>query len=199
MTLHIFNELEQACLVDGCDRQRRTKGWCMAHYNQWHTTGKVPTLPFTIEARFYKFVDKRAHNECWTWLGQIKNNGYGQFSIRARSMSAHRASYEISKGEIPEGLVIRHACDHKACVNPSHLLTGTPKDNVRDAVERGLHPRGETQGRAKLTLKQVVEIRNVSRAGSESQRSMARRFGVSKAAVQRVAAGRNWIGLGENA
>ena len=195
MSLVIFTE----CMVAGCDREQRTLKCCAAHYNQWHTTGAVPTRPFTDAARFYKYVDKRGIDECWPWLAQIKKNGYGQFSLKGRATQAHRASYQISKGEIPDGLVIRHTCDNKKCVNPNHLLSGTYKDNSRDAVERNLYPRGEDQGRARLTLEQVVEIRDVSRAGSESQRSMARRFGVSKASVQRVAAGRTWIGLGDNA
>jgi len=187
------------CMVDGCDRERRTLGCCAAHYNQWRTTGIVPTRAFTDAARFYKYVDKKGLDECWPWLAQTKKNGYGKFSIKGKSTSAHRASYEFSNGVIPAGLMIRHTCDNKKCVNPNHLLTGTGKDNARDAVERDLYPRGETQGRARLTLKQVIEIREVSAAGSESQRSMARRFGVSRAAVQHVAAGRTWIGLGDNA
>ena len=196
MTLHIFNELEQACLVDGCDRQRRTRGWCSAHYTQWWMTGNIPTRPFTDEARFYKFVDKRGADECWTWTGTIKKNGYGQFWMDGKADRAHRISYEISNGKIPNGLLIRHTCDNRACVNPSHLLTGTPKDNARDALERDRYPRGETQGRSKLTLAQVDEIRANWRTRSETQASMARRFGVSTSAVQFVASGHSWIGLG---
>lgn len=187
------------CKVEGCDRPRRSLGCCMAHYNQWHTTGIEPTRPFTDEARFYKYVDERGIDECWHWLAKVGKTGYGQFRLKGKHLGAHRVSYQFSKGTIPDGLVIRHTCDNRKCVNPNHLLSGTYKDNTRDAVERGRHPRGESQGRAKLTLAQVVEIREITRNGRESQRSMARRFGVHKSSIQRVAAGHNWIGLGENA
>jgi len=197
LTLHIYKELEQGCTVAGCDRKKRTRDWCAAHYNQWRTTGNVPTRPFTNEARFYKFVEKRSADECWTWMGTVKKTGYGQFWISGNARPAHRVSYEMHKGAIPAGLLIRHTCDNKVCVNPRHLITGTDADNARDAVERGLYPRGEAQGRSKLTLSQVNEIRRNWSNGTESQASMARRFGVSTSAIQLVASGHSWLGLGE--
>ena len=190
---------ERVCKVNGCDRQARTRDCCVAHYNQWYTTGIEPTLPFTIEARFYRFVAKSDPSDCWIWNGQIKKNGYGRFSYQGTPIPAHRASYRISKGDIPEGLVIRHTCDVKRCVNPNHLIVGTPADNARDAVERGLYPRGEDQPRSKLTLRQVVEIRNIALERNESHASIGRKFGISKAQVRRIVVRESWTGLGENA
>lgn len=189
----------QTCAVDECDRERRTRGWCAAHYNHWYTTGETPTRPFTDKARFDKYVDKKGFDECWPWLAGRSGAGYGKFRLNGRTVSAHRASYVLNKGTIPDGLLVRHTCDNKPCVNPNHLITGTPKDNARDAVERGLYPRGESQGRAKLTLQEVDEIRALLHINRDSNRAIGERYGVSKATVQRIAAGRTWIGLGANA
>ncbi|MGW9268361.1 HNH endonuclease [Microbacterium sp. NPDC055599] len=198
MTLTAYAELDQGCSVDGCDRDRRTRGWCSSHYTQWRNTGVIPTRPFTVVARFYRYVDKGSEQECWPWLGTVKKNGYGQFWFNGKPDRAHRVSYELTNGEIPEGMLIRHTCDNKRCVNPAHLITGTARDNARDAVERGLYPRGETQGRSKLTLEQVNEIRRNWRERTETQKSMAERFGVSTSAIQLVATGQSWVGLGES-
>lgn len=190
-------ELSADCKVDGCDRKRRTLGWCSSHYVQWWSTGKVPTVPFTLKGRFYKYVDKRAEDECWPWLGGISNDGYGRFSHPEADRRAHRASYEIHTGEIPTGLLIRHTCDNKVCVNPRHLLTGTIKDNARDAIERGLYRRGEGNGRAKLTADQVTEIRFASKRGVTGK-ALADRFGVSPEAVSAILRGRIWVGIGDH-
>jgi len=149
--------------------------------------------------RFAKYVVEGGATECWPWLGTVKKNGYGQLWFNGKPDRAHRVSYQINKGPIPDGMLIRHTCDNKVCVNPNHLLTGTPLDNARDAIERNLYPRGETQGRAKLTLVQVEEIRRNWRNRTESQRSMSDRFGVSTSCIQFVATGNSWIGLGESA
>jgi len=198
MTVTIYRELEQVCSVDGCDRAKRTRGWCSAHYTQWHRTGVIPTRPFTDAARFYTYVDKRGPDECWTWTGTVKKHGYGQFWFNGKPDRAHRVSYTLSNGEIPAGLLIRHACDNKLCVNPTHLLTGTVKDNAQDAVERDLRPRGERVGTAKLTAAQVSEIRERRERG-ETYMSLARRFGVSHGAIYWILIGRTWAGLGEQA
>ncbi len=96
---------------------------------------------------------------------------------------------------IPAGFVVRHTCDNKSCVNPHHLLAGTRLDNARDAVERGRYRRGSRNGRAKLTESQVEEIRRGWAAG-ETQVAMARRFGVSRSAIQFILNGQNWAGIG---
>src|ERR1051325_580438 len=67
---------------------------------------------------------------CTPWLGTT-TRGYGSFSYQARSMAAHRISYELSKGPIPAGLVIDHLCRNPACVNPDHLEAVTNKENIQ--------------------------------------------------------------------
>lgn len=184
--------MRERCKVEGCDREWRTRGWCAAHYNHWYTTGIEPTQPFTDKGRFYKFVTPGAPDECWEWQGSIKPSGYGRFRYQGRpSYGAHRASYLFHKGDIPEGLMVRHRCDNPPCVNPNHLEVGTVLDNARDAVERDRYAIGERSVRAKLTKREVMEILERLAAG-ESRRSLRERYGVSKAQIQRIAVGRSW-------
>jgi hypothetical protein len=72
---------------------------------------------------------------------------------------AHRATWEKVNGHIPSGLIIRHKCDNRACVNPAHMELGRHQDNRRDTVERGRHAKGEKMAAAKLTEEKVKEIR----------------------------------------
>lgn len=153
-------------------------------------------LPFTDEARFWKYVDKAGDDECWVWKGTVKKNGYGQFWLNGKPDRAHRVSYRMGHGEIPNGLLIRHTCDNKVCVNPAHLLLGTVKDNSRDAIERGLYPRWEKQGRAVLTNSQVREILLRIAAG-QTQKSLAAEFGVCTSTISFIATRRNWVGIEE--
>ena len=88
--------------------------------------------------RFWDKVDVRDPDECWLWIGAATKMGYGQFYYPTWGKSltyAHRFSYFLATGVIPN--VCRHTCDNPPCVNPSHLLDGTRKDNSWDSVIRG--------------------------------------------------------------
>lgn len=80
-------------------------------------------------------------NGCWIWH-QVSYHGYGSYWYQGRQHPAHRASWMIHRGEIPAGMIILHACDVRACVNPDHLSVGTHQDNSDDMVARGRQWRG---------------------------------------------------------
>lgn len=86
-------------------------------------------------ARFFSKIDK-TEGGCWLWKATLFSNGYGQFFAASKNMRAHRASYLIHKGAIPDGLLVLHKCDVRHCVNPDHLSAGTQMDNVRDCVAK---------------------------------------------------------------
>ena len=91
-----------------------------------------------LKERFLLHVDKT--DSCWLWIG-AKSMGYGAFSIRAGvPKAAHRISWELFNGPIPEGMCVLHKCDVRACVNPDHLFLGTRDTNFMDAVSKGRIP-----------------------------------------------------------
>jgi HNH endonuclease len=57
---------------------------------------------------------------CWEWTGRISCFGYG-LAGGVNKGRAHRLSYELHIGPIPEDHVLHHRCDVKHCVNPWHL------------------------------------------------------------------------------
>ncbi len=89
--------------------------------------------------RFWEKVEvRRREDECWEWHG-AKARGYGQIVKAGRGgklLRAHRVSWELEHGPIPDGLIVRHRCDNRGCVNPSHLELGTRKDNNHDMSVR---------------------------------------------------------------
>src|SRR3990167_294843 len=88
--------------------------------------------------RFFEKVEKT--NTCWIWKGQIVPSAYGAFYIHEKNTYAHRASWIIHFGDIPEGLFVCHKCDNPPCCNPEHLFLGTPKDNTHDMMKKGRKP-----------------------------------------------------------
>jgi len=96
---------------------------------------------------------------CWLWTGGRFNDGYGSVWYEGKSMGVHRLTYLLNKGSIPEGHVIRHACNTPLCVNPEHLEVGTHQDNINDKVRANRQAKGGEHGRAKLTPEQAKEIR----------------------------------------
>lgn len=90
-----------------------------------------------VEVRFWRKVDRGAAADCWLWTGARLPKGYGHIGFKRTSVRAHRLSWEIHNGLIPEGRQVLHHCDNQPCVNPAHLYLGTNDDNVRDRVTRG--------------------------------------------------------------
>src|SRR5688572_5586831 len=88
--------------------------------------------------RFWSKVDKTT--TCWLWVGTRHYKGYGDFAPSGqKKVKAHRYSWELHKGKIPNGMQVLHRCDNPPCVNPDHLFIGTNRDNVSDAIAKGRH------------------------------------------------------------
>jgi hypothetical protein len=134
-------------------------------------------------------------SDCWVWRSSVDSIGYGTFPFNGE-VKAHRVSYRMFKGEIPDGLFVLHKCDNRQCVNPDHLFLGTQKDNMIDMAskKRGKYPSlcGEKNPMAKLTKETVEEIRKMVESGSK-QIDACKKFGVSPMTVSRIIRRESWI------
>ena len=139
------------------------------------------------ETKFWAKVKKQ--DGCWEWQGSKMANGYGQCG---HGGYAHRYSYEINKGPIPDGLFVRHSCDNRACVNPTHLDVGTQVDNMADmfARKRGVGRDGYTTN-AKLNPDDVRAVRRMLAAGM-SLTTIGKQFSVSKQVISYIKLGKTW-------
>lgn len=137
-----------------------------------------------LEERFSKKWEPVTESGCWIWTGYCAPTGYGFIHYKGMPTGAHRASWIIANGEIPEGMDVCHKCDTRCCVNPSHLFIGTASDNLKDCVAKGRHrgPSGETHPLAKLSDSDVVEIRQ----SNEPETILASRYGVHPYHVRKV-------------
>lgn len=149
--------------------------------------GKIRTLSVgSLKEEFWKRVDKG--DECWIWNGAKDKDGYGRLTHLGKSYRANRVSLMLAGREVPEGFYACHTCDNPACVNPEHLYGGTPKQNSKDASDRGRACRGEKVHFAKLTENDVVNIRKDSRPLSE----IAEQYGVSKSSIRLIMKRKTW-------
>lgn len=88
--------------------------------------------------RFFKKISKNQVTGCWDWTACIRSKfGYGGMRFQGKLQDAHRVSWQIHFGPIPDGMYVLHTCDRPICVNPDHLYLGSPRDNVMDAINKG--------------------------------------------------------------
>jgi hypothetical protein len=106
--------------------------------------GEPVTISLDVEQRFWEKVNKT--DTCWLWTAYLSPRGYGHFvsGVTGSSRLAHRISYELLVGKIPDGLVLDHLCRVPACVNPSHLEPVTNAENIRRGVA-GLRNKSKTR------------------------------------------------------
>lgn len=149
------------------------------------------------EARFWRKVRKT--NSCWIWTGCLNDSGYGITGIgkinpngHQMNRRAHRVSWELVNGPIPEGFQVLHRCDIRNCVRPRHLFLGKDLDNRRDCIAKGRFPRGSTNGQSKLNELKVIQILRLVRTGKYTQEEIARKFGVHRMQISRIIRRATW-------
>lgn len=143
----------------------------------------------TIEEGYNKFVIRKSQG-CWDWKGCCpKNPGYGQFRSMGKIVKAHRASWIIHKGEIPEGLFVCHHCDNKRCSNPDHLFLGTCKDNNLDIIKKNrtnyFGKSRDKNHRTKIFVRDFEKIISLYLSGI-SQHKISKEFQVSQTTISNV-------------
>ncbi len=147
----------------------------------------------TLEDRFIRYVRKTAG--CWFWEGSYGTTGYGEFSVNGYAKKAHRVSYELFNGKITSDKpVVCHSCDNPRCVNPDHLWAGTYADNMIDKYwkGRGNNTYGDLHHSSKLSENQVLAIREEYIPGEFGSRRLARKYNVSKQAIESILKRKTW-------
>jgi len=151
--------------------------------------------------RIYDSLTYNTITYCWESSYATNTWGYAKISIGKRRIRAvHRIFYQYIYGENPpDKPLVLHRCDNRKCCNPMHLYTGTHKDNRKDCVARNRyarhhicksfnHSRGENHHDAKLTEKQVLEIRE----SKEIYRILAKCYNVGITAIYNIKTRKKW-------
>jgi HNH endonuclease len=177
-------------------RRSRVKSCGCLHLEVLENSKKL-FLPYSDEEAIAAFKSKIdvVHSGCWNWFATRNTCGYGVFCFRGKNQLAHRVSWLIHKGHIPNGRYVLHRCDNPRCVNPDHLFLGTQTDNMRDAVRKGRlktgNVRGTDQPLSPFVESQVHFIRLASSEGF-SRSSIARYFGVCRTSIDAIVNRKTW-------
>jgi hypothetical protein len=120
-----------------------------------------------LAVKLMRYVQVGNENECWPFVGTTDAKGYGMVQYDGSMRGAHRASYIVHKGQIPEGMLIMHSCDNPPCCNPKHLSLGTKKSNYDDMINKGRSKKlsGENHPHSKWTVAQILEMRSLKDKG----------------------------------
>jgi hypothetical protein len=171
----------------------------------------IPLLTPQEIDRFWSHVDRSGGPDaCWPWIGPLSIKRYGLFRITRNGtrqvFRSSRISLFLSTGRFPVDLLVCHHCDRPWCCNPGHLFTGTTGDNMKDALAKGLFPKGNQNWQnkfhdlvprgirrcnSKLTDSIVREIRSRYASG-KTQDSLGREFGVCQVVVSKVVRRQLW-------
>lgn len=178
-----------------CNRpvnEERSNSLCSAHWAQ-QVLGVGPTN-FARSPALEWIVDHLDHEgeECLKWPFSC-SGGRGRIELDGRNLIAARVMCALKYGDAPSPKYqAAHSCGKglEGCTNPNHIRWATPKQNNADKKVHGTQFIGSDCYQAKVTDEEVKVIR---RLGSEvSHTVLAARFGLSRAAVWKIATGKSW-------
>ena len=140
---------------------------------------RAPDTPIITEDDWVLNPEKE---DCHEWRWARMKHGHGIITPRGdiTDRLAHRVSWILHNGPIPEGATINHRCDNPPCINPAHLYAGDHFDNMRDTVRRGNHA---TQ---KLNHEIAKEIRDQYEPGVTTAAYLAQKYGVGNSQILRI-------------
>ena len=148
-------------------------------------TGVYKRTKIPLADRFHSKYIKNLYNGCWEWNAALNNKGYGVIGtgVGKEIMYAHRLSYELHNGNIPDGMEVCHTCDNPNCVSPKHLFLGTHQDNMDDCSSKG-----RARGSRVLSDNEVLLI-NMRLKRGHLQKDIALNFGCNQSTISRINSG----------
>ncbi len=152
----------------------------------------MTTRGLPIRDRLALGAEIAGKDDCWVWKKSVSRSGYGQINHLGKSVQAHRLSYELNCGSIPDGMFVCHRCDNRRCINPAHLFVGTALDNNRDRDDKGRSAGGRLIGEDNpLALISNETAIAISRTSGPLQ-DVSAKFGVAPGTVSAIRTGRAW-------
>lgn len=158
---------------------------------------KFRSNPRDGKSDFQRFFEKVAFgmSECWYWIGSKNKHGYGQVGFKGQN-KAHRLSWLMFNGEIPEDMKVLHRCDIRNCVNPDHLFLGTQNENIKDMDSKGRRkssPKSaEENPMSKLNRNLVKEMRLLYSETDLSYKNIGKIFEISTMTAFRAIKNISW-------
>ena len=185
------------CSIDGCNKPNKARGWCAAHWWRWKNHGSPlggrSHARGDVQRYFDETVMHHDGDECLVWPFYRTPLGYGQIRVQGRPKIVSRVVCESANGPPPsERHEAAHTCGNGrgGCVSKRHLVWKTHAENMADMPIHGTSQKGEKTKGAKLTAKEVTEIRQL--AGTMSQADIARIYSVAQSTVCLIVSRRNW-------
>lgn len=138
--------------------------------------------------KYGKFLTYRKNKMCFICVSHRKNwSGYPLIMLGDKRIRAHRYVFYVVFGRWPKG-ILRHTCDNRDCINPTHLIEGTRRLNSKDAVVRKRFPTGEDHWMTSLKEEDVLKIFHAKKSLNE----LAKIYGVCAETISNIKRGKTW-------
>jgi len=162
-------------------------------------TKPIPEMTGPETERFLAKLEILTDEDCWNWQATRITDGYGHFGLRGQLYLAHRITYQMEFGTIPDGALVLHHCDNPSCCNPYHLFLGDLSANSKDMYQKGRWAlkssrRGVLNPAARLGPHEVRQIRKLRSEGMKLE-DVAAMFGISFGYVGIIAKRKKWAWL----
>lgn len=143
---------------------------------------------------FWSKVDIKKDHECWNWKHYLNSDGYGQFWTGNTFVPPHRYVWELTrKCKVPEGKIIMHLCDNRACCNPNHLICGTQLDNMQDKIMKGRLVPPHKTANPSLYSGEIWLIRRLLSSKRYSQALISKMFKVHQSTISHINTSDRWL------
>lgn len=193
----LLRKVPHPCLINRCNKPVAALGWCSKHYRRWKAHGN-PLAGRTFVGEPERFLKEVAAlhsgDGCLVWPFARNSAGYGNIILDGRFRTVSRVVCERVNGLPPsDSYEAAHLCGrgHEGCVSGGHLRWLPPRENQADRYKHGTASVGSQNASAKLSEKEVSEIRSLIGRGI-SQPKIAEMFSVSQTLISRIKLGKAW-------